>query len=66
MHKFVDQEVEGDLLARMVKGGLNASEAGDDEVYVSVLPGEEWADESAWIQAIEAHYACVYDGSREV
>jgi len=66
MHKFVDTEVGGDLLARMAKGGLNVSEAELDEVYVSVLPGEEWADETAWIQAIEAHYACVYDGSREV
>lgn len=66
MFLFVDHVVGGNLLARMVKGGLNASEAEADEVYVSVIPGEEWVDTSAWIQAIEAHYACVYDGSREV
>ncbi len=66
MFRFVDHKVGGDLLVRMVKGGLNASEASADEVYVSVIPGEEWVDTSAWIQAIEAHYRCVYDGSREV
>ena len=66
MFCFVDNEVNGELYAKMAKGGLNVSEGGHDEVYVSVANGEEWADEDAWIRSVEAHYDCVFDGSREV
>ena len=69
-YRFVDQEVGGKLLARMLKGGLSASINPDDwphsdEVTVRVLEGEEWVDEDAWVRAIEAHYACVFDDAAE-
>ena len=61
LFKFVDHAPGGALLARMIKGGLSVSEAGPDEVFVSVTEGEEWADEADWIRTIEGHYACVFD-----
>ena len=71
-HKFVDLEPGGALLSRMLKGGLNAEVIGstfeqptNDEVFVTVVEGEEWTDMDAWIRAIEEHYACVFDTTAE-
>jgi len=51
----------------MLKGGLEAGVVGHlkDEVLVTVVEGEEWADTDAWIRAIEEHYACVFDTTTE-
>ncbi len=65
--KFVGQVVDKDLLSKMLKGGLDATVAGHnkDEVFVTVVEGEEWTDEAAWIRAIEEHYTCVFDTTTE-
>ena len=62
LYRFVATEPDDTLLARMVDGGLNATEAdGYDEVFVSLLSDKEWADEDAWIRAVEDRYVCVFD-----
>lgn len=74
-YKFVDKTPGGNLKQRMLKGGLivwaatqddahTAAEA-DDEVWVIINDNEEWADEDAWVRAIEAHYSCVFDDAAE-
>ncbi len=63
--KFVDTNVASGLVNRMIKGGLSATTSGIDEVTVVVAEGEEWADEAAWVRAIEEHYACVFDDLAE-
>ncbi len=62
-YRFVDQVPGGPLLKRMLKGGLDAkmAESNGDEVFVTVNDDDVWVDESAWVRAIEAHYACVLD-----
>ena len=67
MYKFVDKVTGKDLLSKMLTGGLEATVAGHnkDEVFVTVVEGEEWADVDAWIRAIEEHYACVFDTTTE-
>ncbi len=67
LFRFVDTVPGGPLLQRMLKGGLNVKVAGHnhDEVFVTVNEGEEWVDEDAWVRAIEAHYACVFDDTTE-
>jgi hypothetical protein len=62
-YTFVDTTPGGNLWNRMMTGGLNAIEAGYDEVCVTVAEGEEWVDEDAWVHAIEEHYACVFNDS---
>ncbi len=65
LYRFVDTVPGGPLLERMLKGGLEAKVAGfnHDEVFVIVNDDEEWADVDAWVRAIEAHYACVFNDS---
>jgi hypothetical protein len=65
-YAFVGKNPNGGLLSRMLKGGLDAktvSMFNNDEVFVTVVEGEEWVDEDAWVRAIEEHYACVFDDS---
>ncbi|KKK79229.1 hypothetical protein LCGC14_2835630 [marine sediment metagenome] len=66
-YSFVGKNPGDALLSRMLKGGLDATVAGyrEDEVFVTVVEGEEWADEDAWVRAIEEHYACVFDDATE-
>ncbi len=62
-YQFVGKNPNGGLLSRMLKGGLEATAPGydQDEVLVAVADEEVWADEDAWVRAIEEHYACVFD-----
>ena len=64
-YQFVPKVSGGDLLGRMLKGGLDAEVTGywDDAVLVAVVDEEVWADEDAWVRAIEEHYACVFNDS---
>ena len=66
-YRFVVKNPNGGLLSRMLKGGLEATAPGydQDEVLVAVADEEVWADEDAWVRAIEEHYACVFDDTTE-
>ena len=65
-YRFVAHEPDVDLVAQMSKGGMQVEADGDPSVaLVAVEETDVWVNEGAWIEAVESHYSCVFDGTTD-